>query len=319
MPKLQTNLFAVGFGDSLRQPLFQWGNLVYEKSGHVLTYTKGYYACSLQQKGQCTDKEEKYLKATDFERKFFRHFKLLEISKGKADELKLRMAATLLELQRQQLGEIEIRRNEMDEFIEAIAKDMKAKRPVSVKAIGKLKSVYFDLIRLHYPNFLYLIAANFIEAFSEEMRPHPTVRAYGIMFMIEKMRLADDGKIKNIKLEGIADYAFQLMSHVPGFVDKLDIPIVEKNDFPSLDFSEAVKYFQKNDYKDTFSRAIFRSSYAKKKILDQLFGAVENVAPNEKLRFWRFLKDYLSAIPWNVFLSSDLTYEKLIEEFKKAA
>ena len=301
MAKSIIDVFAKPFLVGADMPLFRRGNLIYESSGHPLIYSKGYYACSLKQKKGCHNDAEKSQKAKDFERKFMRYVKSLEITQSDVHKIKLEIAGRLLEIESENRVEIDQKTAGMESLIQSMAKKTRKKKNINRRDVGKLKKIFLELVRLNYPNFLAILAAGFIEIFTWSQ--YPRAKALMISFMMEKIYITNSGRITKIKFEGLADYIFKYLCRIPNFnnefTNKLEGLIIDRIPFAN-NFSEAIKIFKQSNYRNALSYGtIFHSNYYEKKVINTLFNAVNNVKSNEKIRFFNFLNKYYIRHPLN--------------------
>lgn len=321
MAKSIIDIFAKPFlvGDDM--PLFQRGNLIYENSKHRLIYSKGYYVCSLKQKKKCHNDAEKSLRVKDFERKFAGYIKPLEITQSDVHKIKLEIVGRLLEIESENRIEIDMRIEAMEILIQSLAKKVAKNKGINRNDIGKLKRAFLELVQLNYPNFLgFLVLAN-IEIFTWSQ--YPRAKALMMSFLMEKIYITDNGKITKIKLEGLADYLFRYLGRIPNFAkeftNKFEDLVIDRMPF-SNNFSEAIRIFKQSNYRNALSYGtIFHSNYYEKKVINTIFNVLNDIKPNEKIRYLRLINRYYARHPFNALWVQDLTYKKLIEAFEKSA
>jgi len=303
--------------NDFKQPLFDGGRLVYADSGHTLTHVNGFYVCSLKQKGKCENKDEESISVKNFERKFIRHIKNLSITKLEADTFKMQMVQEFTPLMSKILPVISHKEDHMGFYIDAIYSELKTKKNISTNEVATIKKDFAELLKLSYPSHLLLMAYGFIEALS--LFENERLVAQGAHLIFDKTYVSDSGAIKKIKLEGLADFTFYYLAHhIPNFMNKWKIPFVDRGSFSTPNFEKACQYFQENDYRSALSYEMYKSKHAEKDQITKIFAVVKDEPPIEKIRFWRFLKDYYSKLGLlTVYTHTFGTYQDILKSFKK--
>ena len=155
MSKSLLRIDQIPFLKDFKKPLFERGTLMYEKSGHSLTFSNGYYICTQKLKQKCNDKNEKNLKADVFERKFTRHIESLKLDEIQAHMAVLQITQDFIPLKNEFMKENLGKKDIYDATLDAITSELKDNRNIIKKDKKDLKEVYQQLLRAYYPNFLF--------------------------------------------------------------------------------------------------------------------------------------------------------------------
>ncbi len=295
------------------------GFLVYEKSGHVLTYNNGYYICSQKLKGKCSNTAESNIRLDIFKKELQAITPVF-----KADEKSLKNI--FYELEKIKIDivvkideEAETKINLMNDTLVVMEQDLKKDVKFKLSDIQTLKSIYLELLKIAYPHLLISIFQECIKTFGG-LHPEPVMNQV-MQLLIQKVYLNDNGKILKIKFEGWGDYMFQYLSKkLPDYLRNLKVPIVDRRQFADLDVMKTLYYFKRNFYRDTLSCSLFSSRYQEEKFIESMFLYIKNAKPKEFLNVWYFLKDYwrTSNAYFNPVLidTKDLSKIRKVNQFK---
>lgn len=282
------------------------GILTFEKSGHSLTFVNGYYVCSRYQKGECTNKEEKRIESLNFEKKLARTLEPLKIREEDLIKCGYELERWGTDLREKAHYEILLKQRSMD----AILDNCKQKKEISQRDEKDLKDLYVKMLELSYPAFSIEMATPAMEALVliDQSKRMATVLAFAIF---KKIYITDDGEITAIELEGYGEYLFKYLSKkIPFWGNNLKIKINYKLDLPNtVNYVEVIEYFKKDNFKNLLSYSVFSSEYSIKKLVDKFTSWEKTRDIEERLIFWRNIKERLWRNPI-MFMSPTVIIEK---------
>ncbi|MCK9445278.1 hypothetical protein M0Q50_00110 [bacterium] len=282
------------------------GMITYEKSGHSLTFVNGYYVCSKYQKGECINKEEKRIESLNFEKKLARSLESLKIREEDFIKCKYEFERWEIDLREKNEYEILLKQQSMD----AILDNCKQKGEISQRDEKDLKDLYVKILEFAFPAFSIGMARPVMESLVliEQSKRMATVLAFAIF---KKIYITNDGEIKSIDLEGYGEYIFKYLSKkIPFWNNELKIKINYKLDLPNtVNYIDTIEYFKKDNFKFFLSYSIFSSKYSIKKSLDKFitWERIQNI--EDRLIFWRNVKERLWQDPL-MFLSPTVIIKK---------
>lgn len=265
------------------------GELVFEKSGHSLTYSNGYYVCSQKQKNNCLIKEEDNFKVATLERNFDRLINDLKLDEATARKI-------FYDIERSSVDVIEKYWIKRDEIIKSMKNDivlmeqeLKSKGKIKPSDLTSFKNHYRKTIRLTYIFYLLhflkqsLLAIGKPDIKNEEF-------AECMLNSIEKIYISDKGKILKIKFEGIFDYLLAIIkSKSPDYLNNFKIPIIERAKFDNLNLLKVIENFERNEFRDTINYFPFGSKYKEDKQIKDTFELMKNAEPKELIKSLNFL------------------------------
>lgn len=292
--------------DANKLPLFTRGNLVYEKSGHVLTHTGNYYICSQKCKKMCSNKTEKNLKIITFERKFARQMHPLLISDNIGRELFYKLDKEAIEIRQKVEEELNPIQELLDLTLTCIKQDKRGSGKVNTKDVHDIVEQYFKTLKLSFPNFIvYLIQSNI-----KSLTMSDVAIAKAVSAMIDKLYIQDNGKISKLELNGLGDYFFQyLETNIIDYFKNFKISIVKKIKFPSLRLVDAISYFKENSYRNFTGYSVFASEYEEKKQKSGLHSFLSKLTLDDLTDWVYFIRDRLWKMPLAQF-SNCYNYDK---------
>lgn len=297
-------------------PLLTGGALIYTKSGHTLTYVNGYYVCSKKQKGLCQNKDEKNIREGDLKKEVVNFLNKIKVGKKDAEKAVLNL---VIEDTNRKLAEIDKNwwLEIVDRTIEAIKSETTQGEKISKGDLRTLKYNFNNLFKAGYKNTLLIFASGFIGSISNDFTPG---RLQVFNDMAKKVYVNNSGKITSIELDGLADYALQyLKKRVPDFDEKVKKLLINRIDFPSLNFADACSYFEKNGYRNTLSRMLFRSASAENRRINEIMNVANSLDRRDKIKWWSFLRDWYIRDPSVFCVDSPIVFKQIVESFKNAA
>jgi hypothetical protein len=287
-------------------PLFSKGNLVYEKSGHVLTHSGNYYICSQKCKKKCSNAAEQNLKINDFERKFVRQMRHLSILDTVGTKLFYKLDGEAVEVREETEEELKQSKEVLSTTLTCIKKDAREGRKINNKDIHDLVEQYFKILKISFPVFL----INLMQSSFKALTSNDLIVAQAVSAMIEKLYVQDNGKISKIKLNGLGNYFFQyLETNIPDYLKNFKIPIIERIEFPDLKLSKVILYFKENSYRGINDYSMFASEYSEKKQKKGLYSFLKKLKLNDLNNWVCFVKDQLWQMPLAQF-SNSYHYDK---------
>ncbi len=272
-------------------PSFNKGQLVFEQSGHSLTFVNGYYRCSLKQKGKCNINHEKNFKYEVFERRLSRAIKTLKLEEAIARKIFYDWDKQAVDLREKVEEEADLVIQAMEATILVMKEKLKKTKKISAQDNKEARERYGKLIKISFPCFIHSSLNAGLKALTVIGK---TRIGDGLFISVgfEKIYIDNEGKILKVKLEGINDFLFQYIERIkPDYCKKLNFELIDRIKFPSLKFLDVMEFFKNNDYKNTLSYSPFVSKYAFEKQLKKQSDLIKTLPPIEQIKMWETLKD----------------------------
>ncbi len=280
--------------DVEKLPLFNRGNLVYEKSGHVLTHSGNYYICSQKCKKKCFNVTEQNLKINTFERKFIRQMRHLSILDTTGTELFYKLDGEAIEIRKEIEKELKEIQEVLSTTLTCIKKDVREGRKINNKDIHDLVERYFKILKVSFPGFL----INLMQSSFKALTTDDLTLARTISAMIDELYIKDNGKISKIKLNGLGDYFFQyLEKNIIDYLKDFKIPIIDRIEFPDLKLVNVVLYFERNSYRGINDYSMFASKYAEREQRKGLYSFLRKLKLKDLESWIYFVRDNLWQMP----------------------
>lgn len=279
-------------------PELNRGVLVYEKSGHTLTFHKGNYICSLKQKGQCSDETEKSQDYINLEKRLQRAIMPLLVPDKEGEKCFYELERWGVDIRQKMEREITLKKEVMDAIVQVCKKENK----ITQRDEKDLKDLYVKMVEICYPNFLLELAKSTIKALSE-LDESRLVSAILVFPLFKKIYITNEGKITAVEMEGLGEYLLKyLKRRIPSWAQDLNIKIIEKLKLPeSVNFIETMDYFKNNHFETVFSYYPFISEYSKNEYFKKMMLLEKKMTIKEKIDFWETVKDQVWQSPLMFF------------------
>lgn len=290
-------------------PIFNNGMLIYEKSGHALTPIKDYYSCAEKQKGRCTNKSEKMIKRSAFERKFRSYLKSMKIDSQTTIKLFYNIEKESTDLFADILMELHKKRDRMAITLKAMEKDFKKTGKVKKDDFTDLKQLFSGIYKLVYPKTLIELMRKMIVYSSNFEFDKTDLKDFEML--VDKLYINNSGKIVKIKMEGWGDFMLQYLDKkIPFYSNRLQIPIIDRIKFPSLSVPEVISFFARNNFRNILSYGPFASQYNEDQFIHKIYKNQQKAKPQELIQVGYLLKDMAWANPLGYVQPMTITFGK---------
>ena len=289
---MKPSLHKLTTKDMLPKHIFRSGQLIYEKSGHTLIFSNGYFICSKKCKKLCNDKTELSIKYRNLEKKFAYLLPNFKIPKEIARDMFYELDKIGVDLRKDIEKDIRLNIETMDATLVCAKQNLAKNGKISPFDTNILKEEYYELLKIGFPGQLVGISQSLLKLLGMMEENRTLVQKTMASVVIKNIYLTNDGKISKIKLEGWCDFLFKLVeSKVPGYLKNIENKIVDRMHFDSLDFNKAIETFSENNFKDTLSCSGFDSNREKENLFKDIDQLIKNGTSAQYFNFWYNVRD----------------------------
>lgn len=296
--------------DKLEKHIFHTGQLIYEKSGHTLTFSNGYFICSRKCKKLCNDKTELSIKYRNLEKKFAYLLPNFKISEPVAKDMFYELDKIGVDLRKDIEKEVKFGMQTMDATLVCIKQSLAKNGKIKPSDTKTLKEEYYKLFKIGFPYRLMTISQEILKLLSTLGEENILSQKAVASIIIKNIYLTNDGKISKIRLEKWPDFLFQLIKHKsPDYLDDIKDKIIDRIDFDFLDFNHAIEFFSKDGYKNTFSFGEFGSICSKDQLFKDIEKRIKGGSSEQYFNFWYNVRDGIWEFPESSTFSDIYIYD----------
>jgi len=267
------------------------GNIIYEKSGHPLTFANGKYICQLKLKKKCNQKFEKNIKYQNFERKIINKFQALAISEENGIKIFSNLERADIDIREHSMLEWRKIMSNLRNTFKLFKQNIKAEGKIKINDIFYFKNEYLKLLKIIYPQRLLFIMKDVIQYLATP--EYKRDLAEKVQNLIKTIYISNSGRITKIELEGLGDFLFQyLENQIPGYMPTKILPIVYKKKIDDFNILNVIKEWEKNSFRNTLSHFMFNSNYSEKRQMERLFYSSRFNNYKEQLELFTILLEY---------------------------
>ena len=228
---MKAQLYKLDTTDMLPKHIFRPGQLIYEKSGHTLTFSNGYFICSKKCKKLCNDKTELSIKYRNLEKKFAYLLLNFTIPKEVARDMFYELDKIGVGLRKDIEKDIKLNMEMMDATLACIKQDFAKNGKIKPSDTNILKEEYYKLLKIGFPGQLVGISQSLLKLLGMIKEDRILVQKTMASVVIKNIYLTNDGKISKIRLERWCDFLFRLVERkVPDYLKKIENKLFEEKE-----------------------------------------------------------------------------------------
>jgi len=289
---MKTRLHKLTTKDILPKHIFCPGQLIYERSGHTLTFSNNYFICSKKCKKLCNDKTELSIKYRDLEKRFTYLLPNFKIPEQVARDMFYELDKIGVDLRKTIEEETRPGMQTMDATLVCVKQDLTKNGKIKPADTNILKEEYYKLLKIGFPSRLIIISQHILKLLSTLEEENILSKKAVALVIIKNIYLTNDGKISEITLEKWCDFLFQLIKRkLPNYLNGIENKIIDRINFDFLNFNNAIESFAKDDYKDTFSFGEFGSMCSKDKLFKEIEERIKGGSHEQYFNFWYNVRD----------------------------